>query len=181
MRRVNVLFRSTARRLQQRGSALLASLMVIVGLSLLGLAFVAISETESSISTNQKNHSEAVAVAEAGGKLVVQWFQDPDKMSLIGLLPQNTNNTFKTQRTVASHQSYYKEDFSQKFCDLPFGPKDPDEFFGLEDSADLIIDRNTNEGRTFLNTFNDRAFGAEGSVDPRPAGEITMIKIFAPP
>src|SRR5438067_2301146 len=180
MRRVNVLFRSTARRLRQRGSALLASLMVIVGLSLLGLAFVAISETESSIANNQKNHSEAVAVAEAGGKLVVQWFQDPDKMNGVGLLPPNMN-TLKTQRTVASHQSYYKEDLTQKLCDLPFGPKDPDEFFGLEDSADLIIDRNTNEGRTFLNTFNDKAFGAEGSVDPRPAGEITMIKIFAPP
>src|SRR5881227_1540219 len=98
MRRANVLFRSTARRLRQRGSALLASLMVIVGLSLLGLAFVAISETESSIANNQKNHSEAVAVAEAGGKLVVQWFQDPDKMARLGLLPTNLN-TLKTQRT----------------------------------------------------------------------------------
>src|SRR6184192_3081034 len=105
MRRIRV-FRSMTKRVQQRGSALLASLMVIVGLSLLGLAFVAISETESSIANNQKNHSEAVAVAEAGGKLVVQWFQDPDKMNLIGLLPQNTNNTFKTQRTIAGHQSY---------------------------------------------------------------------------
>ena len=99
MRRVNVLFRSTARRLRQRGSALLASLMVIVGLSLLGLAFVAISETESSISNNQKNHSEAVAVAEAGGKLVVQWFQDPVRINSLGLLPPNTN-ALKTQRTV---------------------------------------------------------------------------------
>lgn len=181
MRGVNVLFRSTARRLQQRGSALLASLMVIVGLSLLGLAFVAISETESSISNNQKNHSEAVAVAEAGGKLVVQWFQDPDKMASLGLLPTNTNNVLKTQRTVFGTASYYKQDFTTKLCDLPFGPKDPDAFFGLEDSADVIIDRTTNVGLTFLNTFNDKAFGVEGTVDPRPAGEITMIKIFAPP
>jgi hypothetical protein len=180
MRRVNVLFRSTARRLQQRGSALLASLMVIVGLSLLGLAFVAISETESSISNNQKNHSEAVAVAEAGGKLVVQWFQDPDKMEHLGLLPPNTN-TLKTQRTVFSTASYYKQDLTTKLCDLPFGPKDPDEFFGLEDSADVIIDRSTADGRTFLDAFNTKAFGDEGTVDPRPAGEITMIKIFAPP
>ena len=59
-------FRSTASRLQQRGSATLASLMVIVGLSLLGLAFVAMSETESAISINQRNHSQTVAVAEAG-------------------------------------------------------------------------------------------------------------------
>src|SRR5437016_2111931 len=145
MRRVNVLFRSTARRLRQRGSALLASLMVIVGLSLLGLAFVAISETESSISNNQKNHSEAVAVAEAGGKLVVQWFQDPVRMDSLGLLPQNLN-TLKTQRTVFGTASYYKQDLTTKLCDLPFGPKDPDEFFGLEDSADVNIDRTTADG-----------------------------------
>ena len=35
--------------LEERGSALLVSLMVIIGLSMLGLGFVAMSETESAI------------------------------------------------------------------------------------------------------------------------------------
>src|SRR4051794_36349200 len=100
MRRANALFRSTRRTLRQRGSALLAALMVIVGLSLLGLAFVAISETESAISLNQRNHTETVAVAEAGARLVVQWFQDPDTMRRLGLMPANSN-AFKTQRTIS--------------------------------------------------------------------------------
>src|SRR2546423_15581723 len=86
MRRISKAFRSSARRLRQRGSALLASLMVIVGLSLLGLAFVAISETESSIANNQKNHSEAVAVAEAGGKPGVEGVPDPHKVDPLRLL-----------------------------------------------------------------------------------------------
>jgi hypothetical protein len=179
MRRVDALFRSTARRLQQRGSALLAALMVIVGLSLLGLAFVAISETESSISINQRNHTEAVAVAEAGGKLVVQWFQDPDKMHAAGLHPDNLV-AFKIQRTVNTKTTYYKQDLSLKLCDLPFGPKDEDEFFGAEDTPDVVIDRTTSAGRTFLTNLNDRFLGPEGA-DARPSGEITMIKIFAPP
>lgn len=180
MQRANALLRSTRRKLRQRGSALLAALMVIVGLSLLGLAFVAISETESTISINQRNHTETVAVAEAGARLIVQWFQDPDTMRRIGLMPANSNS-FKTQRTVSGRTSYYKEDTSLKICDLPYGPKDPDEFFGLEDSADIIIDRSTTANKAILDDLNTRLFGAEGNVDPRQSGEITMIKIFAPP
>jgi hypothetical protein len=176
---VNVLFRSTARRIRQRGSALLAALMVIVGLSLLGLAFVAISETESSISINERNHTESVAVAEAGAKLVVQWFQDPVKMDSVHLLPANNVN-FKNRRTINATNSYYKQTAGTKLCDLPFGPKDEDEFFGAEDTADIVIDRTTADGRAFLDDLNDRFLGTEGA-DARPAGEITMIKIFAPP
>ena len=70
---------------------MLASLMVIVGLSLLGLAFVAMSETESAISINQRNHSQTVAVAEAGARLVVQWFQNPTRMNTLGLMPDNAD------------------------------------------------------------------------------------------
>src|SRR6266480_2141228 len=64
-------------RRSDRGSALLVSLMVIVGLSLLGLGFVAISETESAIAKNQQNALATQAIAEAGAKVVVEWFQDP--------------------------------------------------------------------------------------------------------
>ena len=179
MRRVKPLFRSTARRLRERGSALLAALMVIVGLSLLGLAFVAISQTESTISINERNHTETVAVAEAGAKLVVQWFQDPVTMNSAGLLPAN-QVVFKRQRTVFAISSYYKQDLTQKLCDLPFGPKDVDEFFGPEDSADVVIDSSTTAGKNFLTDLNSRFLGPEGA-DARPSGEITAIKIFAPP
>src|SRR2546423_10360642 len=144
MRRIKRVFRSTARRLQQRGSALLASLMVIVGLSLLGLAFVAISETESAISINERNHTQTVALAESGARLVVQWFQDPTKMRNLNLMPLNDVNpathNFKTQRVnVGAYSGYYKTN-STLLCDLPYGPLDDDKFYGAEDVADVIID-----------------------------------------
>src|SRR5216684_4219857 len=180
MRRINRVFRSTAKRLRQRGSALLASLMVIVGLSLLGLAFVAISETESAISINERNHTQTVALAESGARLVVQWFQFPDQMLTLNLVPANTN-AFKTQRVIGSYTGYYKPDVTTKLCDLPFGPLNDDEFYGAEDSPDVIIDRTTAAGRTFLDALNTKMLGAEGTVDPRPAGELTIIKIYAPP
>src|SRR5437773_11527936 len=64
-------------RNSDRGSALLVSLMVMVGLSLLGLGFVAISETESTIAKNQSQALQTLTIAEAGAKMVVEWFQDP--------------------------------------------------------------------------------------------------------
>jgi hypothetical protein len=172
-------FRSTAGRLQERGSAMLASLMVIVGLSLLGLAFVAMSETESAISINQRNHSQTVAVAEAGARLVVQWFQNPTRMDQLDLMPAN-DNAIKTNRTgISGYSGYYKPDTSaQLLCDLPYGPIEDDKFYGAEDSPDILITR-TN-AQAFLDAFNVKVFGAEGT-DARPAGEITEIRIYAPP
>ena len=187
MRRISKAFRSTAHRLRQRGSALLASLMVIVGLSLLGLAFVAISETESAISINERNHTQTVALAESGARLVVQWFQNPLRMvetaqnpNGVGLMPANSN-VFKHQRDTGSYQGFYKSDLTTLLCDLPFGPLAKDEFFGVEANADVTIDRSTPEGRTFLDNLNTKFLGPESAVDARPAGEITDIRIYAPP
>src|SRR6266566_5223769 len=72
-----------------RGSALLVSLMVIVGLSLLGLAFVTVSETESAIAKNEQASLQTQAIAEAGAKLVVEWFQDPNWGLKTAGLPSN--------------------------------------------------------------------------------------------
>jgi hypothetical protein len=157
---------------------MLASLMVIVGLSLLGLAFVAISETESAISINQRNHSQTVAVAEAGARLAVQWFQNPIRMRSLQLMPANAD-AIKTERTVGGYTGFYKPDVAAMLlCDLPYGPKDDDKFYGDEESADILINR-TNAA-TFLDNFNDRFLGPEGA-DARPGGEITELRVYAPP
>ena len=94
-------FAKRSRRRFQKGSALLVALMTMVGLSLLGLAFVALSETENAISINEQNHTQTVAVAEAGAKLVLQWFQTPAPMLARGLMPANAEG-YKTRRTVSA-------------------------------------------------------------------------------
>ena len=80
--------RNHGARTDQKGSALLVSLMVMAGLSLLGLAFVAISETESAIAVNQRNYIQAQAAAEAGAKVAIEWFQDAEWAFDRGLLPR---------------------------------------------------------------------------------------------
>src|SRR5438552_14836095 len=82
--------RSRRNRRDSRGSALLVSLMVIVGLSLLGLGFVAISETESAIAKNEQNALQTQAIAEAGAKVIVEWFQDPTWGQTNAAMPLNS-------------------------------------------------------------------------------------------
>lgn len=161
---------------EERGSALLVSLMVMVGLSLLGLGFIAISETESAIAINERNYSQMVNVAEAAAKVAVEWFQDPDWALARGLMPEN-KNVFKRERYKAPGSSIgrYKADLTMKLFDKPFKNIDG-KFFGLEDSPDVLVDRTTADGRAFLDEFNEKVFPNAGAD-----GEITEFRIFAPP
>jgi len=173
---------SATERLREKGSALLVALMTLVGLSLLGLAFVAMSETESAISVNQRNHAQVVATSESGAREIVQWFQNPDKAVTTGMMVDQSTGVAtwaKTRRVVQTYSGYYKDSTAKKLCDLPFGPDNDDVLYGNEASADIIIDRTTAQGQTFLNTFNTNLLGSGN--DPRDTGEVTSIKIFAPP
>ena len=87
-------------RKNNRGSALLVSLMVMVGLSLLGLGFVAISETESTIAKNQSQALQTLTVAEAGAKMAVEWFQDPLWGMTHAGLPANAAFQGKTRTPI---------------------------------------------------------------------------------
>ena len=58
-------------------------------------------------------------------------------------------------------------------CDLPFGPKNNDQLYGAEDSADIWITRANSA--TFLDAINTALFPTTD------AGRITEIRIYAPP
>src|SRR5437773_2896150 len=180
-------------RRDDRGSALLVSLMVIVGLSLLGLGFVAISETESAIAKNQSQALQTQAIAEAGAKLVVEWIQDPQwgidhaampanvPCGAYGTSPCSPNGSpgvyIKTVRTSGGYTGVYKPKSGTKLLDRPYRPGNDDRLFGDEDHADIIINRTTDA--TTLDNFNNIVLGT--NVSDKMAGEITEIKIFAPP
>src|SRR5688572_1254979 len=83
----------------QQGSALLVTLMVMVGLSLIGLGYVALSETESAIAVNERNSAQTLHVAEAGGLMVVEWFQNPKWARDENLMPANID-AIKVERRI---------------------------------------------------------------------------------
>lgn len=163
-----------------RGSALLVTLMVMVGLSLLGLGFVSISETESSISANERNSAQVLAVAEAGARLALEWFQDPQWANARGLLPANTS-AVKTERQLTaaapspftSYTGYYKSDAGTLLFDKPFKPAAKNRFFGDESHPDVIINGTT--AAAFLTTVNSQLFADLSN------GQITEFRIYAPP
>ncbi|HSY47827.1 MAG TPA: hypothetical protein VLC46_03370 [Thermoanaerobaculia bacterium] len=168
---------------KDRGSALLVSLMVIVGLSLLGLGFVAISTTETAIAKNQQAVTQTEAVAEAGAKLVVEWFQDPVWAQTSGGMPSNdgTVNTnlaaTKTTRVSGPNTGVYRPTAQVRLLDKPYRPNFNDRFYGDENSADLIINRTTDS--TTIDALNNILLGPN-SEDKRD-GEVTEIKVYAPP
>jgi hypothetical protein len=166
--------RKRNRRRRDRGSALLVSLMVMVGLSLLGLSFVAISETENAISVNERNKAQTAALAEAGAKAIVQWFQDPSTADKRDLLPDNLEE-FKTLRTVSAYKGFYKDPDDLLF-DTPFGPLEKNMLFGDEEHADVrIIDGASTAATDFIKKFNDSMFFNT------EAGRVVAIRVYAPP
>ncbi len=60
-----------------RGSALLVSLMVMVVLTLLGIAYLMVAGTENQIAANQRDRTQNLGVAEAGARMVKRWFDVP--------------------------------------------------------------------------------------------------------
>ncbi|HXG59211.1 MAG TPA: hypothetical protein VNL91_09330 [Thermoanaerobaculia bacterium] len=160
--------------------------MVMVGLSLLGLGFVAISETESAIAINERNAAQVLATAEAGARTVVDWFNNPKWALAAGIMPANDSDFKQFRRgglgvdsggTVIPYEGYYKPNASDLLFDLPYKPEGGNRFFGLDEvSADVKIDRSTADGRTFLDTFNQRLFR-----DNVEGGRIIEILVYAPP
>ncbi|HEU5179347.1 MAG TPA: hypothetical protein VFW45_01025 [Candidatus Polarisedimenticolia bacterium] len=61
----------------ERGSALLISVLVMVILTLLGISYLMLAQTESQIAENELNAQQALFVAEAGARTVMNWFNDP--------------------------------------------------------------------------------------------------------
>jgi hypothetical protein len=188
----------------ERGSALLIGLMVVAGLSFLGLGFVAISETESAISVNQRNAAQVESVAESGVRAVVEWFQNPQSSASAGIMPllnEADKNAMKKERflvggifgvgstgALTSIGRYEQQTNAEFFCcDRPYKPLAVDRLFGSDDAPDIVIDRTTsttsatvavegvNYTGTFLQRFNSVMIPTGSDV------RITRIEIYGPP
>ena len=179
----------------ERGSALLATLMIITGLTLLGLGFVAITQTESAISMNQKNYTQALQVAEAAAMFCVEWFQNPIWARDENLAPRNAQaDAMKVIRYQSGNPvGKYKENVATMILfDKPFrSTVNAHRFYGTENNPDIWINQTTSAAagnvvgpRDFLTHFNIALFNnnpALNRMDNNEGGIITDIRIYAPP
>lgn len=172
--------RMKTRNRRQKGSALLVSLMIMVGLSLLGLGFVAVSETESAIAINERNYVQAQSAAELGAKTVIEMFQDAPWANDRGFLPANVQ-AFKTLRTYNPGSDYYKPNAGDFLFDVPLKGDRTNKFYGADyQHADVTInDAAGAKATTYLDNLSKMLFYTPaGAVEKL---RISDIRVYAPP
>ena len=188
----------TARR-GEEGSALILAALVTVILSLLGLSYLMMAQTENTIAENERNSAAAMYVAEAGARLAAGWFNDPTSTGY--LVPttadvdrtkrvyDNDNNT-GTARVLAvsgdATKPIYKDSTftASGILDRPYRSALADTFMGVETGtdpnpsyADKGPDLIVND--TFLTTINDTMF--PNYPAPWLRARITRIEVYGPP
>lgn len=184
---------------REEGSALILAALVTVILSLLGLSYTMMAQTENTIAENERNSAAALYAAEAGARLVVGWFNDP---TASGFLVPATTDMDRTKRVfdhdgngatarvlgvagTAGNPIYKDSNFTMsKVLDRPYRSALAETFLGIETGTDpdvtfagkgpdLIVNQ------SHLDTINNALFPLFPS--PNLRARITRIEIYAPP
>jgi Tfp pilus assembly protein PilX len=188
-----------ARGRKEEGSALIIAALVAVILSLLGLSYLMMAQTENTIAENERNAAAALYVAEAGARLVVGWFNDPSSTGFlvpaVGAVDRtkrifdNDNNTGTARVQGVSGNGvkpYYKDSAftTSPIFDRPYRSDLANTFLGIETGTDpnvafagmgpdIIVNA------SHLTTINNTMFTNFPSVNLN--ARITRIEIYAPP
>ncbi len=188
----------------EQGSALIIAMLVAVILSLLGISYLLMAKTESTIAENERNSAMALYVAEAGARMTINWFNDPDTTT--GFLVPTSANVDRSVRLVDADNDpntprvlgalgnadttttapiYKDSNFTgSPIFERPYRGLEADTYLGIETGTDA--DPN-NAGRgpdlvvdaSHLATINDALFLNFPTNDLR--ARITRIEIYAPP
>src|SRR5262245_1774776 len=176
----------------ERGSALVIALLVMVIMTLLGLAFVLAGQTESRIAVNQRNGQQALHLAESGVRMVKKWFDAPSGTS--SYLVPTTSQMDRTQRWVddnndgtyaayasaaAPYNVVYRNGTDDPF-EKPYRGSPALTFLGTEAHPDLVISESGGSGETaFLATLNATLFADFPTAGQQ--GRIVRIDVYSPP
>lgn len=174
------------RRLDERGSALLVTLMISTILTLLGLGFLALSTQEGQITQNERNAKQALYMAQVGAKVAMEWFQTPtpnDPPSLANnddFLPTRGEIIFnKVQNITYKGGSTGLNGVGNDLFDRPYRGVPKDTFRGTEEktAADPGPDVHIASNSPYLARLNSALLGGSQMTDTR----LTDIRIYAPP
>ena len=186
-------------RRREEGSALILAALVTVILSLLGLSYLMMAQTENTIAENERNSAAALYVAEAGARLVVGWFNDP---TATGYLVPTLADLDRTKR-IFDHDSnsgtarvqgasgdaskpLYKDATltASLIFDRPYRTALADTFLGVETGTDgnvafAAMGPDVIVSSGFLTTINDTLF--PNFPTPFLRARVTRIEIYQPP
>jgi len=186
--------------LSERGSALIIAVLISIIMSLLGISYLLMAQTESTIAENERNSAMALYVAEAGARVVVNWFNDPSTTTgyLVPTTGQvsrtvrllDTDNNPATARVLGSSgnaaQPLYKDAAitTSPLFERPYRSALAETFLGIEtgtdpDPANAAKGPDIVVNQSHLDTINAALFG----VFPAPTlrARIQRIEIYSPP
>lgn len=179
----------------EQGSALIIATLVAVILSLLGISYLMMAQTESTIAENERNAAMALYVAEAGARLAVNWFNDPSAAGYLVPTSAQVDRTLKlidddnnpaTNRVLADGSGglpRYKQMTNAVF-DRPYRPNSVDAFIGVETGSTGVVSQAAQGpdlvvNQAFLDTINNTLFPNFPSASLR--AKITRIEMYSPP
>ncbi|MFQ5877323.1 MAG: pilus assembly PilX N-terminal domain-containing protein [Acidobacteriota bacterium] len=183
----------------ERGSALILAVLITVILSLLGISYLLMAQTENTIAENERNSLLALYVAEAGARLAVGWFNDP---SSTGYFVPGVSQVTRTDRLLDhdgdpatprvlavsgdAAKPLYKDAAvtPSGLFDRPYRSALGDTFLGIETGTDpdpsyatkgpdLVVTQ------SHLDAINDALFPGFPSPDLR--AKIARIELYSPP
>lgn len=176
----------------ERGSALVLALLVMIIMTLMGLAFMFAGEMESKIGVNKRDSEQALFIAEGGVRVVKKWFDAPSGSS--AYLVPTASQIDRTARYVDDNADGTYGPYSS--ANVPYnvvyrqGTDDPFErpyrgtpaamFLGTEVHPDLRISDSGGTGeKTYLASLNTSLF--PGFVSGVQNIRIRQIDVYSPP
>ena len=199
---------STGRKVSrdgERGSAMVIAVLVMAILTLLGVSFLLMADTENKIAENEKLSSQALYFGEGITREVKRWFDRPP-YSTIGdknLVRPTTGVMRRDLRSIdidgpgptvafaadgSPGAPYYKfgvdndADGNDDIFDKPYRSQLKDMLVGTATGPDLRMDRATNTATaTFLDTLADKVMPNFPNGAAGIRARIKTIDVYAPP
>lgn len=184
----------------QRGSALVLALLVVVVLTVLGVAFVVMAQIENRIAESERLSAQALFVSEAAARVVIRWFDLPDPAAGFAFPPveavdrslraidEDGDPATPAHRQDGSAWPVYKQgvdrnaDGEEDLFDRPFRSDRRDAFLGTEDGPDLRIDGDRpGPGRDLLERLCATLLAGHPGAGTGARARIARIEVYAPP
>ena len=178
----------------ERGVALITALLIMVIMTLLGIPFLLMGETENRIAENEKLSLQALYVAEAGALIAQRWFEQPGDPTNIMNPPlaaiersQRLLNKDGAPLTAPEPADaadpdlpLYKQ-FTDELFQAPYRGSFADTLLGTQDGPDMRIDDGTVAGKAFLVELSSRLLGSFPSASTSRRARINRIDVYEPP
>ena len=181
-----------ARRKGEAGSALVVAILIMVIMSLMGLAFALVADTENRISVNERHQAEALYAAEGTVRLVKGWFDNPSPSTgyLVPTVSQvnrslryvdnDGDGTYQLYSTAPAPWNVIYRSGTDDLFEKPYRGTPTQMLVGTQSNPDVRISASGSAAQqSFLNTINDTLFPNYPS--PTVRAKVRQIDVYSAP